>query len=615
MKKALNFLLTFIVVGFVKLIGRLLYSFQVSGKNNIPSEGGALIVANHLSYVDFVLLVTAMPRPVHFVMNEDVFKKPFLRPILTALHCIPISPRTGKNNFGDFNKAVADHISSGKIVAIFAEGTVSRTGQLLEFKKGVEHISKIIQAPIIPVHFHNVIGSPLTFRAGGRRMIRFGFKALRRKIMVMIGQPVSGPITAFSLRQKMKEMEAAHANRMIKNEDRIDVMINKVLKSKPQGTWHSGKEQMAFSLLKEKLGTMHNALHLPLRTHRRVALLLPKNIDTLLLHLYLMQQGITIVHLRASMTNEEQFALSKQTDTRLVITTRDINFTQSAPIHDEIIYIEDLVEAMKKGGVAPSICVRARKEVQSWFAPARNSENCVVIFSEKNKEGTFDLYPTTHRQLIAEVMALRQVYFFERGTSVMADLELYDAFGFVIEFLLPLVSDLNLEIFPDQTTPEEFANRLQESNAQLVICTPTQLVAISKLAERKNFPNLKTLFTAAIHPSDAHIHQLMERGIQVMTCAGSPLTAAAFAVNVHNYQGTDIVGKLLEQEGYEKGSVGKPLPGFAVRVFNDSGEECKADEAGQIWIFGPGVMSEQGLKWTRTSFRGHLNHRGFLFIH
>lgn len=615
MKKAMNFLLTFIVVGLVKMIGRILYSFQVSGKNNIPTEGGALIVANHLSYVDFVLLVTAMPRPVHFVMNEDVFKKPFLRPILNALHCIPISPRTGKNNFEDFNKAVADHISSGKIVAIFAEGTVSRTGQLLEFKKGVEHISKIIEAPIIPVHFHNVIGSPLTFRAGNRRMIRFGFKALRRKIMVMIGQPLKGPITAFSLRQKMKEMEAAHANRMIKKEDRIDLMISKVLKTKPQGSWHAGEKTLPFSGLNEKLGKMHYALHLPLRTHRRVALLLPKNIDTLLLHLYLIQQGITIVHLQASMTNEEQFALSKQTDTRLVITTRDLNFTQSAPIHDEIIYIEDLLEAISKGSVAPSICVRARKEVQSWFAPARNSENCVVIFSEKNAEGTFDLYPTTHRQLIAEVMALRQVYFFEKGTSIMADLELYDAFGFVIEFLLPLVSDLNLEIFADQTTADEFALHLQESTASLVISTPAQLVAIAKLAERKNFPNLKTLFTAAIHPNDDHIQQLMDRGIQVMTCAGSPLSASALAVNVHNYQGTDIVGKLLEQEGYEKGSVGKPLPGYAVRVFAENGEECGADEAGQIWIFGPGVMGEEGLKWTRTRFKGHLNHRGFLFIH
>ena len=615
MKKVLHFVLAFVVVGLVKTIGRLMYSFQVTGKDNVPMEGGALIVANHLSYVDFVLLVTSIPRPVHFVMNEDVFKKPFLRPLLNALHCIPIAPRAGKNNFEDFNRAVSENIANGKIVAIFAEGTVSRTGQLLEFKKGVEHLSKIIQAPIIPVHFHNVIGSPLTFRAGHRRMIKFNLKSLRRKIMVMIGQPIIGPITAFSLRQQMKEMEAAHVNRMIRREDRMDILINKVLRSKPQGCWKARDQKIYFSSLTNRLKGMHNTLAQPLSAHRKVALLLPKNTESLLLHVYLMQQGITIVHLRADMTNEECFALSKQTNTRLIITTRDLKFSSSAPVNDEIIYIEDIFDSIAKGVVAPSICVRARKEVRSWFTSARTNEDVVVIFSEKNEEGQFNLFPTTHRQLIAAVNALRQVYYFEKGTSIMADLELFDAFGFVIEFLLPLISDMSLEIFPDQTGSDEFADRLQQSDASLVICTPTQLKAVARLAQKKNFANLKTLFTAAIHPSEDSIQQLMERGIQVMTCAGSPLTASVFAVNVHNYQGRDIVGKLLEQEGFEAGSVGKPLPGYAVRVFTEGGKECEVDESGTIWVFGPGVMNEDGLKWRPTSFKGRLNHRGFLFIH
>jgi acyl-CoA synthetase (AMP-forming)/AMP-acid ligase II len=152
----------------------------------------------------------------------------------------------------------------------------------------------------------------------------------------------------------------------------------------------------------------------------------------------------------------------------------------------------------------------------------------------------------------------------------------------------------------------------------LVFATPTQLEAIAAHAERRNMPHLNTLFTAAVHPSHHAVSALLERGIQVFTCAGLNSTAGVFAVNVQNYEGRDIVGKKLDQEAFEAGSVGKPLPGCAVRIVAQNGEECGVDEVGNIWVYGPAIAhsgaDSRALVWVETRLKGFLNHRGFLFL-
>jgi acyl-[acyl-carrier-protein]-phospholipid O-acyltransferase/long-chain-fatty-acid--[acyl-carrier-protein] ligase len=619
MKKILQQLFAVAMRRMVRGIGWILFRFEIAGSERIPKEGGALVVANHLSYVDFILLVCAIPRPVHFIMNGDVFRKPLLRPFLKALNCIPVSSGQKKGDYEAFNAAVKTQVEAGHMVAIFAEGTVSRTGQLLEFKKGIEHLSKQVNAPIIPVHFHQVIGSPFTFRAGKSKMIRFEKKSVRRKIRVLIGLPLDGPVSAFSLRQHMKEMEAAHANRAIGADDRLDRRIMRVLSEKPQGEWRSGSEVIDFSSLPELLEKWDAALVLPLKFHRTVAVLAPKSIDTMLLHLYLLKRGVAVLHLRPDMSNEERFAACKKANVRLLITTSDIAYTKVAPVTDEVLYLEEIKKAMEGNVSAISICKKARREVMSWFAPARNSEEAVVVYTSESVGGPSEgLTVLTHRRLLAAIEGLRQVYYFKRGTTLLADLEMHDAFGYVLEFLVPLWCDLKLELFPDETKADQFAQQLETRQGSLVFATPTQLEAIAAHAERRNMPHLNTLFTAAVHPSHHAVSALLERGIQVFTCAGLNSTAGVFAVNVQNYEGRDIVGKKLDQEAFEAGSVGKPLPGCAVRIVAQNGEECGVDEVGNIWVYGPAIAhsgaDSRALVWVETRLKGFLNHRGFLFL-
>src|ERR1700722_15568680 len=108
---------------------RTVYRISSHGLENLP-EGGFLLLPNHVTWVDAVVLQAACPRPIRFVMYEDIYEQSLLNPLFRILKVIPISPRHAKEAL----RAAADRIRAGEIVCIFPEGELSRTGMLLRLK-------------------------------------------------------------------------------------------------------------------------------------------------------------------------------------------------------------------------------------------------------------------------------------------------------------------------------------------------------------------------------------------------------------------------------------------------------------------------------------------------
>lgn len=149
----------------LRFIGKLIFNKKRIGYT-LPKTGGALLIANHVSHLDFILVTLATKRKVYFVMYDKIYYHKSVHWILKRLNMIPIAPtRPGSkdNNLKKFNERCYKIINSGNIVVIYPEGTVSRNGHLLEFKRGMEHIASGITAPIIPLHVYGANGSPFTF--------------------------------------------------------------------------------------------------------------------------------------------------------------------------------------------------------------------------------------------------------------------------------------------------------------------------------------------------------------------------------------------------------------------------------------------------------------------
>ncbi|MCK5369235.1 MAG: 1-acyl-sn-glycerol-3-phosphate acyltransferase, partial [Cyclobacteriaceae bacterium] len=132
-------------------IAKLYFKYDVSGANHIPQKSGALLIANHQSLLDPFIIVAAIPRMVRFVMAREIYENPFIHWLVKRMNVIPVTADIGKNRLDEFTRLCQEEINNGHLVCIFPEGQISRIGHLLEFKKGVEHISEGIDAPIIPI--------------------------------------------------------------------------------------------------------------------------------------------------------------------------------------------------------------------------------------------------------------------------------------------------------------------------------------------------------------------------------------------------------------------------------------------------------------------------------
>ncbi|MBI3288691.1 MAG: MFS transporter, partial [Elusimicrobia bacterium] len=185
---------------------RCLYSIRVVGRDNVPLEGPVLLVANHVSFIDAMLIAMANQRLVRFLMLRAYYEMPVAGWFFRAMGCIPVSSGDGPKALVESFKRARDYMMSGEAVCIFAEGEISRHGQMQRFKKGFERMVHGVDVPIVPVHLDEVWGSIFSFSEG-----RLLFKWPRRlpyRVTVSFGAPLPAAASAFEVRQAILSLGA-----------------------------------------------------------------------------------------------------------------------------------------------------------------------------------------------------------------------------------------------------------------------------------------------------------------------------------------------------------------------------------------------------------------------
>ena len=150
-----------------RIIARCVYRVRACGVENLPS-GGFLLLPNHITWVDAVVLQLACPRPIRFLIYESIYRRPLMNPFFRALGAIPITQSKAKQAL----RGAAEQIRKGEIVCIFPEGELSRTGILLRLKRGYELVAHAAEAPVVPVWLDRLWGSIFSFY-GGRYFKKF----------------------------------------------------------------------------------------------------------------------------------------------------------------------------------------------------------------------------------------------------------------------------------------------------------------------------------------------------------------------------------------------------------------------------------------------------------
>ncbi|MBL4705629.1 MAG: 1-acyl-sn-glycerol-3-phosphate acyltransferase [Flavobacteriales bacterium] len=575
----------------VFLLARGLYKMNIKGMQHIPAKSGALIVVNHLSFMDFVLIVGAVPRQVRYVMFKDLYDNKWFNWFLKRLNMIPIAPRS-KNNLEEFNRLCQEQINQGHIVVIFAEGMISRNGHLHEFKKGMEHIAEGITAPIIPIHMEGVLGTPFTYLAGRSKSEKFRLKNLRQKVFVNIGSPLQTNTSAFEVRQKVMELNADNlANRIEDKQLAHHDFIEFSFKNMRKVAYTTDNNSISHRALLKRVFSRAKGIKTQLAGKTSAILFINDQLEYSITCLAMSLAGKTSILANDTGSNIE--LLSKKFITNTVITDRAIGDVSFSPTW--------LSQLDQKQISIPSIrTLRAFKSIDRYFNNQHDKYDRVLVAS--SEEGNLAI---THQNLIATIYSLGQVNDLRSYGNLKAFFEQETAIHNLLNVWLPACKPISVSTGYDLSKVETIIGKEDDLHNNMY------KLDINSIKNIITDYSKNSILTDVVDVSQTNIQ----------TGFGLLGNIPILSLNTNDFNGKDIAGKPLHQIGSNQASAGRPLPGLAIQIVDSVNWQkiMQANEVGTILVRGAQIAQQLTYKtadylngWLNTKMRGFIDEKGFV---
>ena len=412
-----------------------LYRIQLQGRDNVPAKGGALLVPNHVSMVDAVLLIASIDRPIRFLMFKGSYDHPLVKPFAKIMGVIPISSQLRPREMIQSLRTATQALKDGEIVCIFPEGQMTRIGQMLPFRRGMERIVKGVDVPIIPVNLGGVWGSIFSFERG-----KFLWKMPRRipyPVTVTFGKPMPSTTSAQEVRQAVQEL-GAEAYQFRKRYMRtLHRSFVQTARRHPFRFAMADGRTPKVSFGKALTGTVFLARRLRSvwQDQKMVGILLPPSVPGALVNLAALLMGKIPVNLNYTASNEVLASCAKQCELKTVITSKAFLERVHLQVPAQAIMMEDLAEK-------PGSLERLGAALISWLLPVRLLEKSVGAsrktsstisrpsFSPAAARAIPRASLLSHYNVASNVEQLNQVFMLGRNDKILGILPFFHSFGF-----------------------------------------------------------------------------------------------------------------------------------------------------------------------------------------
>lgn len=574
------------------LLAHSLYTTRVLGLENIPSKGGALLVANHTSFIDALVILATTDRQVRFVMSQDIYEVPWIRPLARATGAIPISAEGGPQGVLRSLRAATEAIQAGELVCIFAEGQVTRTGQLLPFRRGFERIMKGVDAQIIPVYLDRLWGSVFSYSGG-----RFVWKRPRRipfPITVSYGAPLAPDSTGHTVRRMVQELGTETYEKRKRGEPLLHREFIRVARRQPFSMAIADGQIPKLGYLRTLAGSIALAgkLRALLGKEPMTGVLLPPSVGGALTNIALQLMGKVPINLNYTASAEALASAARRCDIRHVITARAFLERFPLTVPGEAIYLEDVRGSITRLGRSIALILAvmcpARLLERLLGAPGRRGPDDLagVIFSS-GSAGEPKGIMLTHHNISSNIDAVLQVFPHEKGDCVAGILPFFHSFGFTATLWLPLCRGFQVIYHPNPLDAKTIGRLVHEYRCRFLFATPTFLQHYIRRCLPEEFGSLRYVVTGAEKLAERVREAFKTKfGIEPLEGYGATECAPVVSVNVPDFRAAGFF-----QVGHKPGTIGHPLPGVCVRIVDpETMQPLPQGQPGLLLVKGPNIM-------------------------
>jgi acyl-[acyl-carrier-protein]-phospholipid O-acyltransferase/long-chain-fatty-acid--[acyl-carrier-protein] ligase len=649
-----------------------IFKIRIVGTENVPRRGPALLVANHMSHVDGMLIGACLQRFVRFMVWKPYYDLKAFHWFFKLTKAIPV----GTSGPRDMVRSIQDaraQLKAGHVVCIFAEGAISRTGNLLPFKRGLEKIVEGLDVPVVPVHLDRLWGSIFSFEGG-----RFFWKWPKRipyPVTVSFGNPMAAEEAhAHEVRQAIGELASEAVVYRKSKRDLLHVrfvrtarknwsrfaMADSTGRELTYGRALMGAVLMAGWAKKQNTSTRMSTRHAWRRALQRngdapqmIGVLLPSSVGGALANLGITMAGLVPVNLNFTAGAAAMKSAVEQCGIKTILTSRvflakakldgisaagakggtdgtvhpalgadgafasdggRLGTESSVPLFAQtFVFIEDVVKTQSK----------ARAFMMARFAPkwalraGKTPDSLATVIFSSGSTGNPKGVMLSHYNVLSNIEAMGQVFWLGERDRIVGVLPFFHSFGFTVTIWLPLVSGCGAVYHPNPTDAKAIGELVEKYKGTFLLSTPTFCSGYSRKCTKEQFASLRFVLVGAEKLRESIAKQFEEAfGVELLEGYGCTEMSPVVAVNVPNFEaGRDT------QVGNKFGTVGHPLPGVAVRIVDPETMEARgANEAGLLMVKGANRMlgyigkSAAEDDWYTTGDIAVLDDEGFLRI-
>src|SRR6266480_3343232 len=575
---------------FGRLLVRCFYRVSALGLDNLPG-GGFLLVPNHITWVDALVLQFACPRQIRYVIDQAYYHRPILHPILRVIGCIPINIRHSHAAV----RAAAGKIAAGEIACVFPEGELERRGTLLRLQRGYEVIARHAKAQVVPVWLDQLWGSIFSFQ-GGRFFTKFP-KRIPYPVTIAFGKPLKPEAADIAtVREELLKLGEFCFSRRPSLDRHLAEGCVRGLKRRPfatavvDGTDHT-------QLSRGKLLGAAAAFSRFLRKEfpdGRIAIVLPASKASVVANLAVMLANKVPVDLNFTIGRAANESCCKRAELRVAISaTPFIERVKDFPWPERVLKLDDLLPHMKRQIILwwiLSTILPARLLLRLLNIPEKVGHAEAVLLFTSGTTGEPKAAVMSHRNVMGNVSQFRELLDAKKTDAILASLPFFHTFGSTVTLWYPLIEGVRIVTYPNPLDPARCTALIDRYKLTFLLATPSFLRLYLRKAEPEQLRTLRLIIVGAEKlPLDLASH--FEGRFQKKVFEGYGLTETAPVVSVNLPDPEPKKTGEQVQPSSRLGSVGRLAPGMAAEIREpETGRKLSLHETGMLWLRGVNIF-------------------------